>query len=136
MNSLEVIEVQTPRHKKDFLLVPLEIYRGDSNWIRPLNKDIEAVFDPKVNKFFRDGECKRFLLKDKDRRSIGRIAVFRSNKMFRNEKQPTGGIGFFECINNQEAANTLFDHCKSWLASKGIEAMDGNIKLIPLCRRL
>ena len=26
------------------------------------------------------------------------------------ERQPTGGIGFFECINNQKAANLLFNN--------------------------
>jgi hypothetical protein len=42
-------------------------------------------------------------------------------------EQPTGGIGFFECIDNQNAANLLFDTAKEWLQTKGMEAMDGPI---------
>ena len=43
------------------------------------------------------------------------------------EKQPTGGVGFFECIENQDAAFLLFDQAKAWLQSEGMEAMDGPI---------
>jgi hypothetical protein len=124
---MQIIEVQSPQQKKDFLLLPLKIYPNDPNWIRPLNKDIEAVFDPGQNKFFRSGECARFLLLDNGGECIGRVAAFTSNKIFRKENQPTGGIGFFECVNDQQAANKLFDHCKEWLSSKGIEAMDGPV---------
>jgi len=124
---MQIIEVQTRKHEKEFLLLPLKIYRGDPNWIRPLDKDIEAVFDPSHNKFFRGGECVRFLLLDGSGECIGRIAAFTGNRIFRNEKQPTGGIGFFECVNDQQAANKLFDHCKSWLSKKGMEAMDGPV---------
>jgi hypothetical protein len=36
-------------------------------------------------------------------------------------------MGFFECIENKEAAFLLFDQCKKWLQQKGMEAMDGPI---------
>jgi hypothetical protein len=124
---MQLIEVQSAQDEKDFLLLPLKIYRNDPNWIRPLDKDIGDVFDPAQNKFFRGGECVRFLLVDDKGQSIGRVAAFTSNKIFRKENQPTGGIGFFECINDQQAANKLFDQCKSWLSSKGMEAMDGPV---------
>ncbi|MDP2423798.1 MAG: hypothetical protein Q8M23_05560, partial [Bacteroidales bacterium] len=41
--------------------------------------------------------------------------------------QRTGGLGFFECINNKEAAFLLFDACRQWLLKAGMEAMDGPI---------
>jgi hypothetical protein len=124
---MQIVEVRTAQHKKNFLLLPLAFYKDDPAWIRPLDKDIEAVFDPEQNKFFRDGECVRFLLADDNGKLIGRIAAFTSKKIFKKEQQPTGGIGFFECINSQEAANTLFNHCRKWLSAKGMEAMDGPV---------
>ena len=105
--------------------MPLPIYQGDKEYVRPLNKDIEEVFDPQKNKFFKRGECTRWLLKDDNGQYIGRIAAF-VNRTYKQE-QPTGGIGFFECINSQEAANMLFNRCKEWLAERGMQAMDGPI---------
>jgi len=113
---------------KEFLKVPLIIYKDDPNFIQPLDKDINDVFDPKKNKAFRFGECYRWLLKDEEGNLTGRIAAF-VHKKYRNkgDEQKTGGIGFFECINNQEAADMLFDVSKHWLMERGMEAMDGPI---------
>ncbi len=110
---------------KEWLLFPLEIYANDPNYIRPLDKDIEEVFDEKKNKFFKFGDCERWILRDDRDKIIGRIAVFTSKKW--KNKQPTGGIGFFECIHKQEAANFMFDQAKTWLQERGMEAMDGSI---------
>ena len=122
---MQMHEVKTQRDIKEFLELPLYIYKNDPNWIRPLDKDIEEVFDPNKNKFFKKGECTRWLLKDDDGEVIGRIASF-INKQYKQE-QPTGGVGFFECINDQKAANLIFDNCKQWLWERGMEAMDGPI---------
>ena len=45
-----------------------------------------------------------------ENQTIGRVAAFVNQKtvMTRNE-QPTGGMGFFECVYDQKAAYTLFD---------------------------
>src|SRR5690606_5557772 len=59
-------------------------------------------------------------------RPIGRIAAF-FEKNTDNIALRVGGCGFFECIDDQEAANLLFDTAKSWLLEHGMEAMDGPI---------
>jgi len=118
-------EVQTDAEKKAFLQVANDIYKNDPNWIRPLDKDIEEVFDTKKNKFFKRGECTRWLLIDDSGKVSGRIAAF-VNRQYKQE-QPTGGIGFFECNNDYKNAELMFDHCREWLRAKGMEAMDGPI---------
>lgn len=125
---MQLIPVSNPLLAKEFLQVPLLIYKNDPNFIRPLDKDIEAVFDESKNKTFRFGECERWLLKSNDGQLLGRIAAF-VNKKYKNkgDTQKTGGIGFFECINDQVAADMLFDVAKSWLMQRGMEAMDGPI---------
>ncbi len=122
---MQLYEVKTGADKQLFLNVAVDLYRNDPNWIRPLDKDIENVFDPEKNKFFKKGNCKRWVLKDSQGKAIGRVAAF-VNRQYKND-QPTGGIGFFECINDQQAANFIFDHCRDWLQEQGMEAMDGPI---------
>lgn len=118
-------EVKTVEDRQAFLQVAVDIYKDDPNWIRPLDKDIEEVFNPQKNKFFRKGECTRWILKGDNGQNIGRVAAFVNNTY--KQEQPTGGIGFFECINDKEAANYMLDHCKEWLQERGMEAMDGPI---------
>ena len=67
------------------------------------------------------------LLRDYNGVTIGRVAAFIDNVRSAANNQPTGGIGFFEVIENREAAFSLFDIAKDWLSAKGMEAMDGPI---------
>ena len=107
--------------------MPLPLYSRDPSYIRPFDSDVQAVFDPEKNTLFQHGECARWLLFDLSGNAIGRIAAFYSHKTANDEEQPTGGCGFFECINDQGAANILFDTAKAWLIKRGLQAMDGPI---------
>lgn len=124
--TLKLKEVTTSEDKRAFLDLPKSIYEHDSHWIQPLDSDIEYVFDPLKNNFHQHGVATRWILKAGDR-CIGRVAAFVNYRTSLSYKQPTGGMGFFECINCQEAAFRLFDTCKEWLANQGMKAMDGPI---------
>lgn len=113
--------------KKQFLDVARSLYQNDKNWICPLDNDIEDIFNPSKNIFFQHGKCTRWILLDDNENVIGRIAAFINDKKAYQYEVPTGGVGFFECINDVSAANKLFDEAKSWLQNQGMEAMDGPI---------
>ena len=125
---MKISEVKTAQQRKEFIQLPVRLYKNERNWIRPLDKDIEAVFDSKENKAFRNGRCIRWILEDDKRKTIGRVAAFVNDKTAnKGNDQPTGGLGFFECINDRTAAFKLFDTSKEWLEKEGMEAMDGPI---------
>ncbi|MBC6411304.1 MAG: hypothetical protein GDA42_12795 [Ekhidna sp.] len=125
---MQIVEVQDKKTAKEFLRLPVRLYKNEPNWIRPLDKDIEGVFNPNVNKYFRHGRCTRWILKNQRGEVIGRIAAFVNDRTAKkNNDQPTGGVGFFECINDQKAANLLFDTGKKWLVEQGMEGMDGPV---------
>lgn len=122
---LNVNLVADAASRREFLEFPARLYQNNPQYIRPLDKDIEAVFNPKKNKNFSHGECARYLFKNNQGETVGKVAVFINHK-YENE-QPTGGIGFFDCVNDQNTANFIFDFCKKWLSERGMEAMDGAI---------
>lgn len=124
---MKIIPVNNKRTEKLFIAMALPLYATDPNYIRPLDSDVEAVFDPAKNQLFKNGECARWLVQDSSFRTVGRIAAFYDKKASAKEKQPTGGCGFFECIDDQDVANLLFDTAKNWLAERGLEAMDGPV---------
>lgn len=122
-------EVKSRREAKDFRRMARTIYAGDPMWVEPLVPDVENVFDRQKNPLFVGGDAIRWTLHDQEQggRIVGRIAAFYNRELSSSEPQPTGGCGFFECIDDQEAANTLFDAAREWLAARGMEAMDGGI---------
>ncbi len=123
MQHIEVKDKQTIR---EFLNFPKNLYKDDPNWVCPLDNSIEAVFNPKQNVFFTHGQAIRWIFKDEGK-IVGRAAAFiNTNKAF-NFQQPTGGMGFFECVEDKNAAFYIFDTCKDWLKERGMEAMDGPV---------
>ena len=128
MGQYTLIEVKSRADEKIWLHVDRPIYKGNSNWVCPLDEDIIKVFDPAHNEKLSHGEAIRWIAVDTATgKAVGRIAAFYDANATDEYEQPTGGCGFFECIDNQQVANLLFDACRNWLANKGMEAMDGPI---------
>ena len=125
---MQIIPIEDSKSARLFIEVPLVIYKNNANWIRPLDKDINEIFNEKKNKAYRFGKTIRWILKDNQGNLIGRIAAFVNSK-YKNkgDEFAVGGIGFFECINNQDAADLLFDNARHWLIKENVEAMDGPI---------
>lgn len=123
---MRIVEVDR-NTRRDFLNVAGFIYAQDPNWIRPLNRDIESVFDPERNNFHSHGTCTRWVLFDEHDRPIGRIAAFINEKKARLTPVAMGGCGFFECINEPAAAKLLFDTAREWLSQRGMQAMEGPV---------
>lgn len=125
---MQLLEVTDKKLAREFILVNVELHKNNPAYIRPLDKDIKEVFDAEKNKAFRFGEATRWILKDENGNLLGRIAAF-VHKKYKNKGDdvPVGGIGFFDCINDQQAADMLFDVAKHWLMQRGMQAMDGPI---------
>ncbi len=114
----------------DFIQVNVQMNAGNPDYIRPLDNDVKDVFNKDKNKYLKTGKIQRWIVKDDSGNFIGRIAAF-VNPRYRNkgDKFKVGGIGYFDCIDDQVVANLLFDTAKEWLMSQGVEAMDGPINL-------
>lgn len=125
---MKIIEVINSSLEKKFNTVNVLMNKFNKAYIRPLDNDINQIFNPQKNKNFKYGEAKRWILLDDKEKLIGRIAAFTNTKYINSGTNfKTGGIGFFDCIHLQEAANLLFDTAKQWLQNQGMEAMDGPI---------
>jgi len=125
---MNIIEVKSAASEQAFLAINAELNKGNPNYIRPLDNEVKEVFDHNKNKLFQNGDAARWLLQNADGKTIGRIAAF-YYKDYKNKgtEYPVGCFGFFDCINEQECANLLFETAKLWLQQNGMEAMDGPI---------
>lgn len=127
---MQIVEVSNKVQIRDFIMVHVHCNKINPCFIRPLDNEVNDVFDPAKNKNFKYGTIRRWVLYD-DSKPIGRIAAFIHSK-YKNKgtEYPVGGCGFFDCINNQAAANLLFDTAAGWLKEQGMDAMDGPINFL------
>jgi len=125
---MQIIRVTDASLAKDFIMVNVLINVQNPNYIRPLDNEVNDTFDPSKNKSFKYGEADRWVLKNDAGQTIGRIAAFTNSKYVnKGTEYPVGCVGFFDCVNQQEAANLLFDTAAQWLEGKGMDAMDGPV---------
>ena len=110
-----------------WLTLPEVIYANDANYIPHIRQDIAGIFNPDKNKLHAQGSATCWLLLDESNKPQGRIAAFYSKKYSDAQTQKTGGIGFFECIDNEQAAELLFQTALDWLKELEVEAIDGPI---------
>jgi sterol desaturase/sphingolipid hydroxylase (fatty acid hydroxylase superfamily) len=122
------LEVDDAKSEKAFYSVPSFIYRDDPFYIAPLESEIKAIFDEKKNSYYQHGDAKRWVLIDQNGIVSGRIAAFVNFPKMNDGDLKTGGIGFFECINDKKAAFALFDTAMDWLKENhNVQAIDGPI---------
>ncbi|MCJ7820543.1 MAG: hypothetical protein MUP53_05015, partial [Bacteroidales bacterium] len=124
---MKLTEVTDRKTEKMFLNAARVINKNDKTWVCPFDNDIRAVFDPDKNPYYKHGVAIRWVLTDDRKRLAGRIAAFIDFNLAPTYDQPTGGIGFFECTDDDKAATLLFDAAREWLREKGMEAMDGPV---------
>lgn len=131
MSEYNAVVVADSVTEQEFINLTYKLYEGVKNYIQPLDSDIAQVFDPQSNKFFAHGKCIRWIVQDERGKTVGRVASFIDNNILDTYDQPTGSMGFFECINDPKVAFLLFDLCKNWLKEQGMEAMDGPVNFGP-----
>ncbi len=123
---MQIVQVADNKTTDEFHRLPDKLYRDDPDYIPALRMMLEDTFNPEKNPKFKVGDARRWILKN-DGKCIGRIAAFYDSDYAGGYDQPTGCCGFFECIDDQNAANLLFTTAKNWLTENGMEAMDGPV---------
>ncbi len=121
---INVIPVDSKKQLKDFILLPFKIYKNESNWVPPLIGDRKKFFNPKKNPYYQHSEVKLFLAL-KDEEPVGRISAHSNTQHNKEHNENIGFFGFFECIDNQEVANALFDAAFEWNRYRNFTSLRG-----------
>lgn len=123
-NSVEVSPVKGFWDRREFLALPWRIYNGDENWIPPLLYTHKGLIGFKKDAYYLRNQIQTFLAR-RNGKVIGRIAAILNQGHLDLYHDDRGFFGFFECEDDQEAANALFDAARSWLRERGIHNIRG-----------
>jgi GNAT superfamily N-acetyltransferase len=124
MSAVHIRPVRTSRDEKVFIKFQWKVYEGNPVWVPPLLMDRRKLIDRKGNPFYKHAEMELFLA-ERDGNVVGRIGAIVNHNHNKEHEENIGFFGFFECINDQAAANALFDSARQWLKTRGVAAMRG-----------
>ena len=123
---VEIREVTSRRHLKQFLALPQRIYSDDPCWVPPLLIDMKEFLDPKRHPFLLHGEAARFLA-IRDGNAVGRILVSDDPRYNEQNRANLGCFGMFECIDDAAVAAGLLNAAAEWLRARGRDVIRGPI---------
>lgn len=126
MSDLIVKPVETRKEKSQLFKFPWQLYRDDPNWIPPLRGAQLELLNYKRHPFYDNAEIQTFLAL-RDGRPCGRVAAIINHMHNECHKERRGFFGFFECVDDQEVADGLFDAVRDWFAQRDIAAIRGPV---------
>ena len=124
--ALEIIPVDSSRGLRRFIDLPWRIYNPTDHpqWVPPMRIAVSDALNTKSNPFYKTADRQLFLAL-RDGQPIGRIAAIENRAHNEFHRDRVGFFGFFECKEDQEAANALFAAAEKWLAARGLDTIRG-----------
>ena len=93
-----------------------------------LSFDLKDRLTPRKNPFFEHGEAALFTA-HRDGRLVGRCSASVDHAHLEAHDDDTGFFGFFDTLDDEEAAHALLAEAKSWLATRGLKRVRGPLSL-------
>ncbi|MGE4060445.1 MAG: hypothetical protein AB7E69_16405 [Sphingomonadales bacterium] len=123
-----IAEVTDRRRLRDWLKVPFIVFEGDPLWTPQLDFMEKRRISPKHAPFFTFGEA-AFFVAYRNNEPVGRISAQINRRHLDRYRDDTGHFGFFDCLNDKEAAGKLVATAADWLRSRGMKRMLGPVSL-------
>jgi GNAT superfamily N-acetyltransferase len=124
MSQVVVHPVVSRSQRKAFLGFPWALYQNDPNWIPPLRSNQEELVGYRSHPFYERNRVQTFIAY-RDGELCGRIAAIINEGHIERYQERRGFFGFFECVDDQEVANRLFDAARQWLGQSDVRAVRG-----------
>jgi GNAT superfamily N-acetyltransferase len=121
------VEIRPVRSRQDlmrFIKLPFRLYRDQPNWVPPLVYERKRHLDRNKNPFFEHAEAEYFLAW-RNGRPVGRISAHVDHRLNEFQQNDWGLFGFFECEDDQEAADALVKAAEDWNRERGRDRIVG-----------
>lgn len=122
--SIDVLPIMSKKEMRQFIRFPWQLYHGNPNWVPPLISDQKAMFNKAKFPFFEHSDAE-FFLAYRDGKIVGRIVATKNNNHLKVYHDDTGFFGFFESVDDQEVADSLFHAAEDWLKKQGLKKVRG-----------
>lgn len=124
MTEVREIDVHQRRDVRRFIDFPYRLYKGHSQWVPPIRRDIAVMLNHDKHPFYEHSEAGFFLAEDGGE-VVGRIAAL-ENRSY-NDYHGTQKASFylFETVDDFDVVAALFDRVIAWAKARGLNQLIG-----------
>ncbi|RPI58635.1 MAG: N-acetyltransferase [Chloroflexi bacterium] len=122
--ELEIVPVRTEEERRAFARFPWELYRGDPYWVPPIFNDRLTLLNPAKHPFHEHATVQLFQAR-RGGQMVGTISAHvnqRHNEVYGDK---VGFFGFFEVVDDEDAARALLNAASDWVLQQGMDAIRG-----------
>jgi hypothetical protein len=124
MLTIEPVDLSSKQHRRRFVDLPYRLYKHHPQWVPPLRMDVELMLNKQKHPFYEHSDAD-FFVALRDGRVVGRIAALENRPFNRYHKTQQAQFYLFECEDDAEAAQALFEQAAEWARARGLHALVG-----------
>lgn len=124
MIAVEKLDTQSKAHRRRFSHIPFQFYQDTPQWVPPILIDVEGTLDRNKHPFYEHSDAD-FFVAVRDGRDVGRLAVMENKPYNAYHGTKRAQFYFFECEDNLETAQALFERAFEWARQRGLDEIIG-----------
>ena len=124
MIKVKKINLDSKSEINGFVQVPFDLYKDHPQWVPPFISDVKTMMNPNKHPYYEHSDAE-FFIAEKEGKIVGRIAALENKPFNQYHNKKDAEFYLFECINDQEVANALFDTVISWARERGLNKLVG-----------
>jgi GNAT superfamily N-acetyltransferase len=124
MLQIDKIDTNDKASVRRFVRIPYRLYEKHPQWVPPLFMETELQLNRKKHPFYEHSDAD-FFVASRDGRDVGRIAILQNKHFNEYHKTRTAQFYLFECEDDQEVANGLFERAIDWAKERGLNRIIG-----------
>lgn len=120
---VEIKEVKSKKDIKNFIMFPIELYKGCPYYVPQFYGDEKKLFTK--NNIYRDVTKHKFFLAYKNKKLVGRVQGIIQLQYNELHNENRIRFGRFDCINDKEVSKALLDAVTNFGKSEGMDTLCG-----------
>jgi hypothetical protein len=124
MISIHKVDLKDKVDVMRFIQLPFDLYAEHPQWVPPFIVDVKTMLNPDKHPYYEHSDAE-FFVAIKDGNIVGRIAALENKPFNQYHDAKDAEFYLFECENDQDVANALFETVFDWARSRGLNRLVG-----------
>ncbi len=124
MIKINKIDLNLISEVNRFVRFPFDLYKGHPQWVPPFISDIKMMLNPAKHPYYEHSDAE-FFIAENNGKVVGRIGALENKPFNKYHEKKDAEFYLFECINDQEVADALFETVINWARERGLNKLVG-----------
>lgn len=124
MLTIDFIDTRSKADVRRFIDIPYRLYKDNPNWVPPIRIDAASYLNRDKHPYYEHSDAKFFIARRNDR-DVGRLAILENKRYNAYHACKQAQFYFFDCEDDQEAADALFERAFDWALKRNLDTVVG-----------